>query len=1026
MKSEFYILKKLEAIIVLFYRLFNKTLPTLILILSFSFSISPFTSFTQNLNELWGMTSNGNNAGVIFKTDGNGDNQQVMRTFVQITGRNPVSQLCEATNGKLYGMTSQGGMNDYGVLFEYDPATGIYTKKLDFEGTTNGNHPEGSLMLASNGKLYGMTLRGGTSDYGVIFEYNPATNIYTKKLDFAGSLNGSGPYGSLLQASNGKLYGVTASGGWYGDGVLFEFDLSTGICTKKLDFAATRDGSHPNGSLIQAGNGNLYGLTNQGGAFSYGVLFEFNPTIDTYTIKINFSGTSNGSNPRGSLMQTSNGKLYGMTSKGGANNLGVLFQYDPNTANYIKKLDFAGITNGSSPLGSLMQAPNGKLYGMTNTGGTSGLGVLFVYDTATNSCTKKIDFTGSKNGQNPYYGSLIQATNGKIYGMTFEGGTDNSGVLFEYEPTTDSFVKKLDFFKGSTNGYNPTGSLLKATNGKFYGMTPYGGSNNGVIFEYDPATSTYIKKLDHNQSINGSSPHGSLIQASNGKLYGMTTWGGTLSYGTLFEYDPATNTYKKKQEFAGTTDGGLPYGSLIQATNGKLYGLTSMGGENNMGVLFEYDPSNSTYTKKIDFAGASNGSYPYGSLVQASNGKLYGMTTRGGTNDFGVLFEYNPSTSSYTKKIEFAGSSTGSNPNGSLIQASNGKLYGMTAEGGTYNYGTLFEYDPATSIFLKKLDFAGTTNGSNPYGTLMQASNGKLYGMTFRGGTNNSGVLFEYNPTTTSFNKKLDFNDINGRNPYYTQLIEVCVEPKFTSSLPDTSVCPGGNTNYITKAIGNDLTYQWQVDTGTGFSNLSNNSIYSDVTNDTLHITGAISGMNGYQYRCLVSSTCPSKSIQSNTSVLTVNSVDVTVSVSNNTVTANATGATYQWIDCDNGKSPIANATNRTYTAVKTGNYAVIIKENNCTDTSVCNKITITGIDKSFQNNQFTVYPNPSNGMFTIQSTNYGCYSIINQLGEIIQSIKLNVGNNFKCNIEILGNGIYYIVGENNYQTIRQRIVVTK
>src|SRR5437763_780411 len=102
MKSEFYILKKLEAIIVLFYRLFNKTLPTLILILSFSFSISPFTSFTQNLNELWGMTSNGNNAGVIFKTDGNGDNQQVMRTFVQITGRNPVSQLCEATNGKLY------------------------------------------------------------------------------------------------------------------------------------------------------------------------------------------------------------------------------------------------------------------------------------------------------------------------------------------------------------------------------------------------------------------------------------------------------------------------------------------------------------------------------------------------------------------------------------------------------------------------------------------------------------------------------------------------------------------------------------------------------------------------------------------------------------------------------------------------------------------------------------------------------------------------------------------------------------
>jgi uncharacterized repeat protein (TIGR03803 family) len=344
---------------------------TLLLIFTFIHFFSPFTCLAQSQTELWGMTmGGGNGGGVIYKTAGDGTNQQLIRSFIDNPGQYPeYANLCQASNGKFYGMTYAGGMYDIGVLFEYDPSTFTYTKKLDFEGATNGSSPFGSLMQASNGKLYGMARTGGANNFGVLFEYDPATNTYTKKLDFAGTTNGQYPTGSLIQASNGKLYGMTPSGGTNNYGVIFEYDPTTSIYTKRLDFAWSAYGFYPLGSLLQASNGKVYGMTNKGGANNYGVIFEIDPSTTTYIKKLDFAGASNGSYPPASLMQASNEKLYGMTPMGGANGLGVLFEYDPATSTYTKKLDFAGASNGSYPQGSLMQASNGKLYGTTSGGG---------------------------------------------------------------------------------------------------------------------------------------------------------------------------------------------------------------------------------------------------------------------------------------------------------------------------------------------------------------------------------------------------------------------------------------------------------------------------------------------------------------------------------------------------------------------------------------------------------------------------------------------------------------------------------
>jgi uncharacterized repeat protein (TIGR03803 family) len=708
------------------------------------------------------MTSDGGNGfGTIFKTDGNGNSHQVTETFTpNIQGLEPLGTLQEAPNGKMYAAIYRDALDGEGVIIEYDPSTNAYIKKIDLTAI-NGRIPNGSLLLASNGKFYGITSFGGVNNWGVIFEYDYISNTYTKKVDLD-SANGNCGFGvaSLVEVTPGKLYGAGSRGGANDKGVIFEYNFSSNVYTKKIDLTSA-GGSVPLNSMLLATNGKLYGMTRDGGATNEGVIFEYDPTTNTYTKKFDFGGV-NGKFPGGALVQASNGKLYGTTASGGSLSTGVLFEYDYTINVYTKKMDFATINGWSGR--SLMEATNGKLYGVTRFGGTgAGNGTLYEYDYSTNTYTVKFDFDGI-NGDNPI-GTLMQASNGKLYGMTSGGGIGgaihNEGVIYEYNHITGVYTKKIDLNYG-INGSTPLGSLMRASNGKLYGMTRDGGLKGlGTIFEYDHSTGTYTKKIDLDSTI-GYHPSGSLIEASNGKLYALAD-GGTYKKGVIFEYDKTTNTFTKKFDFDGS-NGSNPIGSLMEATNGKLYGVTYLGGTNNDGVIFEYDYTTNTYTKKLDLNSGGTGSRPVNSLIQASNGKLYGMT---GVGDFGIspgwIYEYDYSTNVYTQKNVFS-SANGRDPEGSLIQASNGKIYGMTANGGATGDGVMFEYDYSTNTYVKKFDFGGS-NGEHPISSLMQASNGKLYGMTNGGGLYNDGVIFEYDYSTNTYTKKFDFDGSTGSYP---------------------------------------------------------------------------------------------------------------------------------------------------------------------------------------------------------------------------------------------------------------------
>ncbi|GHN02078.1 hypothetical protein WSM22_35670 [Cytophagales bacterium WSM2-2] len=711
-----------------------------------------FIESAQAQYQLWGASQYGgpSNAGLIFKTAADGTGYTVQHDFTLETDGFGANDLTDGGNGKLYGTTAGGGYNHVGIIFEYTIASGALVKKYEFSGKPDGRTPVGKLVLASNQKLYGMTRYGGVNDEGTLFEFDPATNTYTKKYDFSNTGSGGNPQGSLIQAVDGYLYGMTSSSPG-SDGTIIKFDIASGTLTKLYDFASN-SGKNPVGSLMQASDGNLYGTTTQGGDNDFGTLFQFNPTSLLFTKRFDFSMTA-GAFPGQALIELSTGKLYGTTQGFGAYFQGTLFEFNFINNLYTVKVDFASTTTGSNPKGSLTLF-NGKLYGGTS---VQPGGALIEFNPVDNSCTKKIVFDPVTMGSDVASRTLLVASDGKMYGTATNGGAGDGGTLFEYNPATNSFNKLLEFSKAPGGSY-PLSGLMQASTKKLYGMAQHGGTNAaGILYEIDPKLNTFSKRVDFTL-VNGYQPWGNeLIETAAGELYGMVWRGGAVyNFGVIFRFDPGTGNMKTYA--LDETTGFGSTGKLVEAANGKLYGMgSSTNGGTSTGAIFEFDPVSETTTKKIEFTTLSGQNDPgglTGSLMRAANNKLYGMSSAGGDSNNGALFEYDPSTNNYIKLFDFpAGSAT---PYGSLVQYGNGKLYGLTFNGGINNGGTLFEFDLSNNSHVIRFSF-DAASGTKPVRDLIIAPNGKLYGLTTAGGLNNHGTIFEFDPLSGAFTKTHDF-----------------------------------------------------------------------------------------------------------------------------------------------------------------------------------------------------------------------------------------------------------------------------
>ena len=381
----------------------------------------------------------------------------------------------------------------------------------------------------------------------------------------------------------------------------------------------------------------------------------------------------------------------------GADVTSITISCGPGTESVLHSF-FDGLTDGGGPAGSLIQASDGNFYGTTPSGGANDVGTVFKI-TPAGTETVLYSFKGAPADGAEEPGTpdgLIQASDGNFYGMTQLGGANGFGTVFEITPTGTETVL-YSFKGGASDGARPNGDLVQAGNGNFYGTTQLGGANGfGTVFEITPTgTETVLYSFKGGPSDGAEAPGcpGSLIQAGDGNFYGMTDEGGANGFGTVFEITPAgveTVLYSFK---GGTVDGANPYDSLIQAQDGDFYGVTQRGGTDNSGTVFKMTPSGTETVLHSFTGGASDGAVPPGSLIQASDGNFYGMTYAGGVDSFGTVFSVSPGG---TERIVYSfkgGPSDGANPNGSLIETSDGNLYGMTPGGGLIGAGVVFALD---------------------------------------------------------------------------------------------------------------------------------------------------------------------------------------------------------------------------------------------------------------------------------------------------------------------------------------------
>jgi len=391
------------------------------------------------------------------------------------------SIVAQGRDGNLYGTTPWGGnsSNCYsgcGTVFKITP-TGAETVLHNFDGV-DGSYPSSGLTLGKDGNFYGTAFEGGPNDDGTIFKITKSGSL-TTLYSFTNGADGGSPHAPPIQGTDGNFYGTTS--GYAYRGTAYEI-TSSGIFT----LLASLPGAS-SAPLLQATDGNFYGTTYNGGKHKRGTVFKIRPK-GAMTIVYNFDLT-HGAYPYGPVIQGSDGNFYGTTQYRGSNGEGVVFKLTPQGA--ITVLHNFPDPNyphdGLEPYAGLVQATDGNFYGTTYYGGTGvckyGCGVIFQI-TSTGAYTILYNFDRA-HGEGPM-STPMQHTNGKIYGLTFGGGTSGDGVVYSFDMGLAPFVSLL-----STSG--KVGKTVEVLGQGFTNTTAV--AFNGTTASFTVKSDTYLTAI---------------------------------------------------------------------------------------------------------------------------------------------------------------------------------------------------------------------------------------------------------------------------------------------------------------------------------------------------------------------------------------------------------------------------------------------------------------------------------------------------------------------------------------------------
>ena len=619
---------------------------------------------------------------------------QTIKTFgfPDLLGSQPQAPLTEGSDGALYG-TTYGAANKYaGTVFRINKdGTGYRALHIFSLAGGDGRRPYGPVIEAKDGALYGTTAFGGATGRGAIFKINKDGSGYVILHSLQGSPDeGAGCFAGLLEGSDGLLYGTTSSDGSYGDGAVFSLNKDGSNFQTLHHFEGwPADGSAPHGGLVEGLDGALYGTTTFGGASNAGCVFKLNKDGSDYSLLYSFGADdTDGETPVATLTISHTGGLYGCTSEGGITNgrgsYGIIFIISTDGSHYSVLHKFAGPPDdGITPWGALLEGNDGAVYGTSLGGGSQQFGTVFRLAPDGNVYTILHHFSdGERDGALPKAG-LIQAKDGTLYGTTEEGGLGLDGTAFKLNTNGTGYSTLHDFSFSGGDGYYPL-SLVVGTNGVLYGTTQMGGNADGAVFKLKQDGCDY-RVLHRFVFAEGRGPFISSA-VTEGILYGTTFQGGTNAQGIIVN--------------------------------------------NDLGTIFklEEDGSNFTVLRYFgDFPG--EGARPSGGLTKAQDGLLYGtavdISSEGGA---GTLFSFDPVGHNYVVLHTFGSiDSDGQNPSVAPIEGTDGFLYGTTRDGGGTGYGTVFKLSKDGTLYSVLHNFSTATGeGQNPW-RLLEASDGMLY-----------------------------------------------------------------------------------------------------------------------------------------------------------------------------------------------------------------------------------------------------------------------------------------------------------
>jgi uncharacterized repeat protein (TIGR03803 family) len=591
---------------------------------------------------LWSTTIHGGGSlpefwhGTVFRITKEGS-LTTMHRFNVADGKHP-NALVDGGDGFFYGSTRYGGQpfltNHGGTLFKIN-LLGMFMTLYAFElpGVP------GDLTSAVDGNLYG----AGSITGGFMVFRATRTGVVTPVHSFLDPNGGfSGPVGDVVQGPDGALYGGIA---YPAPGVMYRLTLG-GVLSTLTDLGPPW-GDEPSG-LTVAGDGTVIATTRRGavpgpgpGPVDTGDGAAFTLSASGATMLYTFSPPTP-LYPTGRLTEGPDGTLYGTSCMGGIYNRGTVFKYRAGVVETIHS--FSGVEDGQCPIGGVTFGSDGFLYGTTFFGGRVPFGLPFggtLFRTATvPGALTTLWFgiapePGSNAMSSPVLGSdgNVYVTAPSVFGESII--PPDRGAVLRVSPDGAVTVTAV-FDPADGHGSRPVAPLLFASDGQVYGTTSYGEGSGVYRMSAGGALSTVAAMSTDNDFVFRSG----LIESAAGNLIGVEA-GGAAGLGRVFAVSTQTGNVSTVHQFS-TADGHLPIGDLVDAGGGQFVGVThgsNLIADGQYGTIYRVTAGGAFAT--LHRFSLFDGANPFSGLLRSADGSLYGTTSSGGLGG-GVIFRLTP------------------------------------------------------------------------------------------------------------------------------------------------------------------------------------------------------------------------------------------------------------------------------------------------------------------------------------------------------------------------------------------------